>query len=140
MIFVLFQLFYFMNKEKCLKNQKLLSYLILFWSEIIYQTWTKGPYIFTTQNIIDFENTYPCPFEWNPKFNSWFEPNQSTTTRSVQNMTVLKEVICKKTRYMKSPIPNLTNILNMHLNKLKNNKQTEWNRIHDHIDFILTNH
>ena len=41
----------------------------------------------------------------NPKFNSWFEPNQTTTTRSGKNMTVLKEVICKKTRFKMSPIP-----------------------------------
>ena len=70
----------------------------------------------------------------NPKLNSWFEPNQSTATRSGQNMAVLEEVICRKTRYKKSPIPSFTQILNLHLTKLENNKQTEWSRIHDHIE------
>ena len=42
--------------------------LIFLWSKIKYQAWSKGPYIFKTQNIIDFENTYPYPFEWDPFF------------------------------------------------------------------------
>ena len=72
----------------------------------------------------------------NPKFNSWFEPNQTTTTRSGKNMTVLKEVICKKTRFKMSPIPYLTHILNMHLTNLKNNKQTEWKKFMSTINNI----
>ena len=32
------------------------------------KTGNKGPYIFTTQNFIDFENMYPCPYGWDPTF------------------------------------------------------------------------
>ena len=68
-------LFYFryricMDKETYLKNLKLLSYIFVL-SETIYQTLTKVHYILTTQNIVDFENQYPCPFEWDPSFTHW---------------------------------------------------------------------
>ena len=49
-------------------NLKLLSHLIFYWSEAIYQTRSKGPYIFTTQNVIDFENMRPCPYDKDPFF------------------------------------------------------------------------
>ena len=72
-IFILFQISYFHGQRKKFDESKsaLTFFLVCFWSETINQTWTNGPYIFTTQNIIDFENQYPFPFEWDPSFTSW---------------------------------------------------------------------
>ena len=55
----------------------------------------------------------------NPKFTTWFAPNQSeVNTRSIK--LPLKEVKTRTKRYKNSPIPYLTNLLNQHLTKQKN--------------------
>ena len=70
----------------------------------------------------------------NPKFCSWFKPNHGTKTRSGQCMKALKEVITRKSRYRKSPIPYLTIILNTYLSKQNSMKEAEWSRILNMID------
>jgi hypothetical protein len=53
-----------------------------------------------------------------PKFKTWFAHNKvSVDTRSGQSQRRLKKVITRKTRYKKSPLPYLTELLNTHLSK-----------------------
>ena len=65
----------------------------------------------------------------NPKFNSWFVPNPGKVTRSGQSSKVLKEVVTRKRRYLKSPIPYLTHILNSYLTEKENELHTTRGRV-----------
>ena len=52
--------------------------------------------------------------EANPKYNKWFELNQSRTTR---NSLKYKQVWTRTERYRRSPVPYLTDLLNEHYKK-----------------------
>ena len=50
-----------------------------------------------------------------PKFTSWFCNNVGRETRSMDSDNKVKQVITKKRRYQRSPLPYLTNLLNSYL-------------------------
>ena len=47
-----------------------------------------------------------------PKFSTWFSQNQGVVTRSGESNMVLKNVITRKKKFKKSPLPYLTLLLN----------------------------
>ena len=65
-----------------------------------------------------------------PKFNKWFKLDEKNmTTRSCSNKMALKVARTRTTRFKKSPIPYLTNILNTYLKKKEIDNTIEWARI-----------
>ena len=74
----------------------------------------------------------------NEKFKSWFCPaNIEHNTRSIK--LPLTEIKTRTSRFRKSPIPYLTNILNVHLSKGNCDKDREWQRIFDLVEHVVNN-
>ena len=55
----------------------------------------------------------------NPKFTSWFAINEPLANTRSEKLP-LKQIVCRTGRYKKSPIPYLTDLLNVHLTTKKN--------------------
>ena len=65
-----------------------------------------------------------------PKFTNWFKINQHTiTTRSCSGKLPLKKAKTRTAKFMKSPIPYLTGLLNTYLKEKEIHNQKEWIRI-----------
>ena len=65
-----------------------------------------------------------------PKFRNWFKLDEKNiTTRSCTNKPALKVARTRTSRFGKSPIPYLTNLLNTYLKKKEVDSTKEWARI-----------
>ena len=64
----------------------------------------------------------------NPKFYSWFAPNQTEVNTRSEKLP-FKKINCRTRRFRKSPLPYLTDLLNSHVPTLKQKSEKEFQNL-----------